>query len=212
VEYDRVLLDNIECFSTMLDMITGRSLQSELESKLPSEGRWIEHQSFTKSDIPPVLYEEEKGHGTPEKWTKYRAKKLGENYCGSEKTDLGEEAEAEGNTIYIYRNTEQRIYHSVLKGEVRCSNGLRVSENQFYGKKPKYTERYGEYHAGLVVKMSGDYTPSLSPYHNQSMEISEVIDAYHYSMKTELENELMIRDTDVKSWICPESEEYNVPV
>lgn len=189
---------------------TGESLRSELAPKLPSEGSWIKHQSYSESDIPPVLYGEEKGHNTPEKWAKYRAKKLEENYCGLDRTDLGVKAKTKENTIYVYRNVEQRIYHSILKGEVRDSSDLRVSENQFYDEKPKYSEKYGKYHTGLIVKMSGDYNPELIGYHNQLAKVSEVIDAYHYLVRTECKGRLRIRDTDVKSWVCTESDDHSL--
>lgn len=194
----------------MAGAVTGESLRSKLAPKLPSEGCWIEHRSYSESDIPPVLYGEEKGHNTPEKWAKYRAKKLQENYCGTEKTNLGAEAKAEENTVYIHRDVEQRIYHSILKGEIRDSAGLRISENQFYDEDPKYSERHGKYHPGLVVKISGDYNPELSAHHNQSAKISDVIDTYHYEVKTECGNRLRIRDTDVKSWIGTELEDFNL--
>ena len=189
---------------------TGESLQSDLAAKLPSEGCWIKHQSYSDSDIPPILHGEEKGHNTPEKWAKYRAKKLEANYCGAEKTDLGIKAKAEENTIYVYRNIEQRIYHSVLKGEIRDSAGMRVSETQFYGEEPKYNKKYGKYHSGLVVKISGDYNPELSTHHNQPAKITEVIDAYHYEVITESRDRLRIRDTDVKSWVCTESDGFDL--
>jgi len=190
--------------------ITGESLRSKLAPKLPREGCWIKHQSYSESDIPPILYGEEKGHNTPKKWAKYRAKKLEENYCGTKKTDLGVGAKAEKNAVYVYRNTEQRIYHSILKGEIRDSAGMRVSENQFYDEEPKYNKKYGRYHSGLVVKISGDYNPELSTFHNQLAKITEVIDSYHYEVKTESRDRLNVRDTDVKSWLCTESDDFNL--
>jgi hypothetical protein len=194
----------------MSGAVTGESLRSELAPKIPREGCWIKHQSYSESDIPPILYGEQKDHNTPKKWAKYRAKKLEENYCGMKKTDVGVEAKAEENVVYVHRNTEQRIYHLVLKGEIQDSAGMRVSENQFYGEEPKYNIKYGKYHSGLVVKISGDYNPNLSTYHNQLAKITEVIDAFHYVVKTESRDRLRIRDTDVKSWLCTKSDDFDL--
>jgi hypothetical protein len=185
----------------MPDAVIGKSLRDEVEDQIPNEKKWLEFRSYTYSDIPSVLYGDEKGNNTPEEWAEYRAKKIKENYCGKKKEDIGIDVKTEENMVYILRNRNQRTYHDVLKGKVKTNSGLKVSENQFYGKVPKYTNKYGNYHSGLVVKISGDYDSLLKSHHNKIGIISEVIDDYHFVVRTKSSETIKVRDTDVKSWI-----------
>jgi hypothetical protein len=178
---------------------------------LQKRGGWLKHYSYSIEDVPRVLYGDEKGHNTPEKWAIFQANRLNDNYCSIGYNAYAIKAKATGNTVYIFRTPSQLLHHQILEGEILDKNNLKISENQFYSKKPKLLSAYEKekYFSRLIVKITGDYDKNLKKYHNNYAIIFEIIDDYHYRALMLNGDKVIIRDTDIKNWICDEFLKYS---
>jgi len=134
------------------------------------------------------------------------------------------EQDEDGYTITRIQTPTDAFESDVLEGKILDpATGLKLSLRQAKGRPPesgflqevtrffvgeaddykrgKELGRLG-YARGVVVKICGDYDPSLREHHNTWAVITRVIDAYHYEVVKEWTGErLIIRDTDVKGII-----------
>ncbi len=134
------------------------------------------------------------------------------------------EQDGDGYAIIRIQMPTEAFEDDVLEGKIiDPETGLKLSLRQAKGRPPEsgflqevarflvgeaedYTRakemgRLG-YARGVVVKICGDYDPSLSKHHNTWAVITNVLDAYHYEVVQETTGErFIIRDTDVKAII-----------
>lgn len=195
-----------------------------------SQGEWVEYQTISDKDIPVYKSEEQEKLKSLNDWAKYHAQYL-KNQCGEKTWNIGTKVKVKGSSIYVFKTSEQILHGKLIRGEIKTENGLKMSEHQFYGLPPKYYDYYAngdppyrkgfedeiakDYHAGLVLKISGDYDPELFDDHNTWGVITKLIDRYHYEVRQEAHSNppqigktLLIRDTDVKWWIGDEKYDY----
>lgn len=197
-----------------------------------TKGEWIEYWTYSEKDIP--IYktpEQAKAAKSLHHWAKYEAERLMKLYGGKEPQKLGVAAKVIDSTVYVLKTPEQILHRKILRGEILTESGLKMSENQFYKLPPKYFDYYTkddlpyrkgikdeiakDYHVGLVLKISGDYDPSLREDHNTWAIVTKILDRYHFEVRQETNSnppelgELkVIRDTDVKWWIGDEKYDY----
>lgn len=195
-----------------------------------SQGEWVKYRTYSKQDIPIYKSKEQEKLKTLNDWAKYNSSYL-KNQCGDEPWRIGTEVKVKGSTVYVFKTSEQILHGKIIRGEIKTENGLKMSENQFYGLPPKYYDYYTtdeppykkgirdkiakDYHVGLVLKISGDYDPELEEDHNTWAVTTKLMDRYHYEVRQEansnplkLGKTLAIRDTDVKWWIGDEKYDY----
>ncbi len=133
------------------------------------------------------------------------------------------EQDGDGYAIIRIQMPTEQFEDDVLAGNIiDPETGLKLSLRQAKGRPPEsgflqevsrffveaedYTRakemgRLG-YARGVVVKICGDYDPSLTEHHNTWAVITDIIDAYHYEVVKEWTGErIIIRDTDVKGII-----------
>ena len=134
------------------------------------------------------------------------------------------EEDGDGYVVVRMQTPTEAFEDDVLQGKILDpATGLKLSLRQAKGRPPesgllqevtrffvgeaddykrgKELGRLG-YARGVVVKICGDYDPSLREHHNTWAVITRVIDAYHYLTTSEWTAEqLIIRDTDVKGII-----------
>jgi hypothetical protein len=188
-----------------------RGNRKEEDCALQKRGKWLKHYSYSIMDIPRILYGDEKGHNTPEKWAIFQAKRLNDNYCNIECNAYAFKAKAIGNTVLIFRTPEQLLYHRILEGSIRNDANQKISENQFYSKKPKLLDFFGKnkYYLGLIVKITADYDKELLEYNNCFALIFDILDNYHYRVLVSGKYKIVIRDTDINNWICDEFQKFS---
>jgi hypothetical protein len=195
-----------------------------------SQGEWEEYQTISDKDIPIYKSKEQEKLKSLNDWAKHQAKYL-KSQCGENTWNIGTKVRVKGSSIYVFKTSEQILHGKLIRGEIKTENGLKMSEHQFYGLPPKYFDYYTkeeppykkgiedeiakDYHAGLVLKISGDYDPELFDDHNTWGVITKLIDRYHYEVRQEassnppeLGKTLLIRDTDVKWWIGDKKYDY----